>query len=213
MSAAKETLKEFYSKIPLWKQVYYKWRSLKGVPFRKKYFVGYDLDGNTYWEFYLERNQKRPRRIVEPIEPQALLFNYFEKVPIQWAQWLKYARHTPPSVYDIVADQERIKRLQILAAFKDSEQQYNRELQQHKVDANLEKELGKLNTPKSNDNDTNALDNGKHAEDAAKAMQRSGYDLNGTIKHTKIKNTANPWAEADGQKNREPEESSVKPSR
>lgn len=47
------------------RQMYFKWRSLRNVPFRKKFFIGYDLDGNTYWEFYNENNPYKARRIID----------------------------------------------------------------------------------------------------------------------------------------------------
>lgn len=47
------------------KRIYHKWKALRTVPFRKKFFVGYDLDGNTFWEFHDPNNPTRLRRIVE----------------------------------------------------------------------------------------------------------------------------------------------------
>lgn len=181
MESAADKLKAFYKKVPVWKQLYYKWRSLKNIPFRKKFFVGYDLDANTYWEFYLDKNQQRPRRLVQPYSPESLLFNYFDKIPIQWSQWLKFARKTPPSIFDILNDQERIKKLQIMANFKDSEQQYNKQLKQSKIDSNLQKELSKLNNNASN---------------AAKIVQRSGYDLD-NLTHKEIKHKSNEKLKTD----------------
>lgn len=212
--AMSDKIKAFYNKVPVWKQIYYKWRSLKGVPFRKKYFVGYDLDANTYWEFYLERQQARPRRIVEPYEPQKLLFNYFDKVPIQWAQWLKYARRTPPSIFDIIADEERIKKLQVLSQFRDSEQLYNKELKQQKIDYNLQKELSKLEAEKA-----------ERAENAAKIVQRAGVDASSLAKNQDIKTkpgvklhsdnevSDDPWKKADQHSTEQPEESTINPIR
>lgn len=221
MSAA-EKLKEFHKKVPVWKQLYYRWRSLRGVPFRRKFFVGYDLDANTYWELFLDRGQVRGRRVVQPHEPQKMLFSYFDKVPIQWAQWLKYARRTPPSIYDLIADQERLKKLQIMASFRDSEQLYNRQLKEEKIDQTLQKELSKLEAASQ-----------EKAESAAKIVQRSGFDADKSISHDKIKHAsdaklqtdaqkqeqeegsgANPWAAADAAasgKKDTPEKASVKP--
>lgn len=223
MSAA-EKLKEFHKKVPVWKQLYYRWRSLRGVPFRRKFFVGYDLDANTYWELFLDRGQVRGRRVVQPHEPQKMLFSYFDKVPIQWAQWLKYARRTPPSIYDLIADQERLKKLQIMESFRDSEQLYNRQLKEEKIDQTLQKELSKLEAASQ-----------EKAESAAKIVQRSGFDADKSISHDKIKHAsdaklqtdaqkqeqeegsgANPWAAADAAasgKKDTPEKASVKPMR
>ncbi|KAG0672003.1 hypothetical protein C6P40_000397 [Pichia californica] len=182
MNSASDKLKAFYKKVPVWKQIYYKWRAIKSIPFRHKFFIGYDLDANTYWEFYLDKNQKKPRRMVQPYSPQSMLFNYFDKIPIQWSQWLKYARKTPPSIFDIINDEERIKKLQIMANYRDSEQLYNKELKQAKIDYNLEKELHKLQDNK--------------ATNAAKIVQRSGYDLK-DLQHKEIKHSSNAKLQTD----------------
>ncbi|TID29593.1 hypothetical protein CANINC_001867 [Pichia inconspicua] len=121
------------------------------------FFKGYDLDGNSYWEFYLERQQTRPRRIVEPLNPERLIFNYFDKVPIQWAQWLRYARHEAPTPIELIKDQERVKKLQALASIKDQEQAWNKALIDDKIEKNMYKEMDRL-----------------HAEQAVDALNRSG---------------------------------------
>ncbi|OBA14317.1 uncharacterized protein OGAPODRAFT_9851 [Ogataea polymorpha] len=73
--------------IPLWKQLYYKWKSLRTIPLRKKFFVGYDLTGNTYWEFFVERKKGiRPRRLYQPYKPQEFIVDYYENIPVQWLQ-------------------------------------------------------------------------------------------------------------------------------
>lgn len=218
MSGAADKLKQFYQKVPVWKQLYYKWRSLKGIPFRKKFFIGYDLDANTYWEFYLDKKNPniRPRRLVQPYQPESMLFNYFDKVPIQWAQWLKFARKSPPSIFDILNDEERIKKLQIMANFKDSEQLMNTQIKQQTIDSNLQKELSKLESARE-----------EKAQNAAKILQRTGYDLNDSLSHKDIKHKSNdklkpdhqppsdnndPWAAAQKSSD-EPEKATVNPIR
>ena len=215
--ATAQKLKEFYSRVSVWKQLYYKWRGLKGVPLRKKFFVGYDLDANTYWEYFQDGKHLRPRRMVEPYEPQKLIFNYFDKVPIQWAQWLKFSRKTPPSIFDILQDEERVRKLQIMSQFKEGEQLYNKELHQQRIEENLNRELGKI----QNKNDR---ENQSTAENAAIAMQKSGYDLN-NLSHLEIKSKSNakletdasslaedPWKQA-AQSNDQPQEATFKPRR
>jgi NADH dehydrogenase [ubiquinone] 1 alpha subcomplex assembly factor 2 len=212
-----DKIKAFHKKIPVWKQLYFKWRSLTNVPFRKKFFIGYDLDGNTYWEFYLEGKGKniRPRRVMEPYKPEALLLNYFEKVPIQWTQWLKFSRKTPPSIFDIVADEERVRKLQILAEFKENEQLYNKELKQQKIDANLQNELQKLQQQAS-----------LQAENAAKILEKTGHSVDERIEHKEIKSKSNaklqtdaskleendPW-KSSAQASDKPEEATITPRR
>jgi NADH dehydrogenase [ubiquinone] 1 alpha subcomplex assembly factor 2 len=204
MSTPAEKLRNLYARIPAWKQIYYRWRALRGVPFRKRFFVGYDLDGNTYWEFFQDGLTRRPRRLVEPHEPQKHLFNYFEKVPIQWAQWLKFSRKQPPSVFDIIEDEERVRKLQIMTQFRDSEQLHNKQLHQQKVEQNLQKELHKISSSGAEQ---------QHAERAARTMQQSGYDLEKTLQHKEIKSKSNVKLETDASKtaNQEEEENAIDP--
>lgn len=216
---ASEKLKEFYRRVPVWKQLYYRWRALRGVPFRRKFFVGYDLDANTYWEFFLDRYQTKPRRMVQPYEPQKMLFSYFDKVPIQWAQWLKYARRTPPTIFDLIADQERIKKLQIMVNFRENEQLYNNQLKQEKIDSTLKKELSKL--------EASSHEKAQNAQNAAKIVQRSGFDAQENISHKEIKHASDaklqtdaqkmenddPWAAADAAQKDKPEKADIRPMR
>ncbi|AWU74675.1 uncharacterized protein C5L36_0A12510 [Pichia kudriavzevii] len=217
MSMHSNKIKTLYQRIPLWKQLYYKWRSIRGVPLRKKFFVGYDLEANTYWEFYLDRQQTRPRRLVEPYKPQPLLFDYFNKLPIQWTQWLRYTRRVPPTIEEILKDEERIRNLQALSQFKEHEQTYNKHLQQEKIHQNLQKELHKLEEKE----DKNRHDD---AVNAARFMQKSGYDLNETIQHQEVKEKPNtkldrdasslahdPWKRADTSDH--PQEATMTPRR
>jgi hypothetical protein len=58
------------------KQWWHKWQAARNVPFRKKFFVGYDLDGNTYWEFKNHNDPYRMRRIVEYRLPRLNLIDH-----------------------------------------------------------------------------------------------------------------------------------------
>lgn len=49
---------------------------MRNVPFRTKFFVGYDLDGNTYWEFKNHNDPYKLRRIVEYRIPRLNLIDY-----------------------------------------------------------------------------------------------------------------------------------------
>ncbi|CAN6664920.1 hypothetical protein TRVA0_036S00936 [Trichomonascus vanleenenianus] len=87
------------------KQMYHKWRALKSVPFRKKWFIGYDLDGNTFWEFQNYNDPLRMRRIVEY---KAKNLNYVDyKIPPQWHQWLRHNRPASPTLEELAADKIR----------------------------------------------------------------------------------------------------------
>ncbi|VVT56712.1 uncharacterized protein SAPINGB_P005228 [Magnusiomyces paraingens] len=92
-------------KVPRFTQLYHQWRALRNVPFRKKFFIGYDLDGNTYWEFFNPNNPLRPRRIVDYRETRKNWVDY--KMPPQWMQWLRFARPTYPTLEELAADKQR----------------------------------------------------------------------------------------------------------
>lgn len=91
------------------RQLYFKWRSLRNVPFRKKFFIGYDLDGNTFWEFRNYNDPARMRRIVEYRIPNLNYVDY--KIPPQWVQWLRHNRPTSPTLEELLADFQRQQQL------------------------------------------------------------------------------------------------------
>lgn len=87
------------------------------MPFKSKYFVGYDLDGNSYWEFKNVNNPGRYRRIVEPVNPDLSLVDH--KIPPQWMQWLRFTRPNHPSLQELLADKQRQELLQAkIAAYE-----------------------------------------------------------------------------------------------
>ncbi|GMM37365.1 hypothetical protein DASC09_046900 [Saccharomycopsis crataegensis] len=108
-------------KVSLYKALWLKWRSLKSIPFRKKFFIGYDLKGNTYWEFYLESSQERMRRIVEYRNPAP----HYEQsatsqdLPPQCMMWLRRTRPDFPTLEELQGDLIRQQRMKILAAQAD----------------------------------------------------------------------------------------------
>jgi NADH dehydrogenase [ubiquinone] 1 alpha subcomplex assembly factor 2 len=82
--------------------------------------AGFDLEGNTYWEFRLTRgteSNERWRRIVN--YPRSTHYSQV-KVSPQWHQWLRHTRKDPPTIVeqqDNIVRQERIK---VLAAQADA---------------------------------------------------------------------------------------------
>ncbi|KAF5113629.1 hypothetical protein DV454_003455 [Geotrichum candidum] len=92
-------------KVTPFRQAYLQWRSLRNVPFRNKFFIGYDLDGNTYWEFFNPNNPDRARRIVEYRDPKLNWVDY--EAPPQWVQWLRYARPHYPTLDELHRDKVR----------------------------------------------------------------------------------------------------------
>lgn len=99
------------SKISPTRQAYLKWRSLRNIPFRTKFFVGFDLDGNTYWEFHDPNNPDRLRRIVEYKDVALNWVDY--KCPPQWVQWLRHARPHYPTLQELHDDKVRQELLKI----------------------------------------------------------------------------------------------------
>ncbi|KUI64554.1 NADH-ubiquinone oxidoreductase assembly factor N7BML [Cytospora mali] len=100
---------------------WYKWKALR-LPWRKKFLIGLDLQGNTYWEFRDVRGDPsdpavRWRRIVE--YPRNTHFGDV-KVPPQWHQWLRYIRVKPPSIQEQHAEIRRQQQIKYLAAEADA---------------------------------------------------------------------------------------------
>ncbi|PBP25261.1 hypothetical protein BUE80_DR003670 [Diplocarpon rosae] len=107
------------SKTPsTFRQAWYKWKALK-LPWRKRFLVGLDLQGNTFWEFRdtLSSHKHRMRRIVEC----PATTHYSEvKISPQWHQWLRHTRCEPPSLTEQSQDLVRQRNLKILAAQADA---------------------------------------------------------------------------------------------
>ncbi|CAN8096403.1 unnamed protein product [Discula destructiva] len=99
---------------------WYKWKALR-LPWRKRFLVGLDLQGNTYWEFRDERHGPadlaRWRRIVQ--YPRTTHYGEV-KVSPQWHQWLRHLREQPPSVHEQHAELRRQHQIKYLAAEADA---------------------------------------------------------------------------------------------
>ncbi|KAL2181333.1 uncharacterized protein P884DRAFT_326057 [Thermothelomyces heterothallicus CBS 202.75] len=117
-------------------RAWYKWKMLR-LPWRRQFLVGFDLSGNTYWEF-LDRGSRLPPRTNpssqtttttttttttrrrSPVRWRRIVryprgtHHSAVNVPPAWHQWLRHTRADPPSLDEQraeVARQERIKRL------------------------------------------------------------------------------------------------------
>lgn len=98
-------------------RTWYKWKAMR-LPWRKRFLVGWDLQGNTYWEFRLTRAaNERMRRIVK--YPQSTHLSSV-KVSPQWHQWLRYTRDEPPTEGEQKGDVVRQARMKKLAAEADA---------------------------------------------------------------------------------------------
>ncbi|KAL3479906.1 hypothetical protein BJX99DRAFT_221445 [Aspergillus californicus] len=91
--------------------LWFKWKSLR-LPWRRSFFIGHDLAGNTFWEFKDTLNAGRFRRIVRP-KPRT----HFSDVQVtpQWHQWLRHVRPKPPSIKEQHEDIQRQERILVLA--------------------------------------------------------------------------------------------------
>ncbi|KAI1337893.1 hypothetical protein F5Y15DRAFT_389553 [Xylariaceae sp. FL0016] len=101
------------------RKAWYQWKALR-LPWRKRFLIGLDLQGNTYWEFTLARGDEasqRPRRIVQ--YPRSTQLSEV-RVPPQWHQWLRYQRPQPPSLQEQRTDIARQQRMKALAAEADA---------------------------------------------------------------------------------------------
>ncbi|CAH0026850.1 unnamed protein product [Clonostachys rhizophaga] len=98
-------------------QAWHKWKALR-LPWRKRFLVGSDLNGNTYWEFRLTNGpEERWRRIVK--YPRSTHFSEVKVSPL-WHQWLRYTRDSPPSLEEQHGDVARQARMKKLAAEADA---------------------------------------------------------------------------------------------
>ncbi|KAE8453353.1 hypothetical protein EG329_010214 [Mollisiaceae sp. DMI_Dod_QoI] len=100
------------------RQAWYRWKSLR-LPWRKRFLVGLDLQGNTFWEFCdtLSSHQHRMRRIVQ--YPPSTHYSEI-KISPQWHQWLRHTRNDPPSLTEQSQDLVRQRNLKVLAAEADA---------------------------------------------------------------------------------------------
>lgn len=96
--------------------------------------IGFDLAGNTFWEFKDQLNSNRFRRIVkysrhihlsdvkisrrQPCHYNNAVFTNIS-VLAQWHQWLRHTRETAPTVVEQERDLARQRQMKLLAAAAD----------------------------------------------------------------------------------------------
>ncbi|RAR09827.1 electron carrier [Stemphylium lycopersici] len=98
------------------KRAWYQWK-MQRFPWRKKWLVGFDLHGNTFWEFKDALHALRNRRIAKYSRS-----THYGDVQISpsWMQWLRHTRFEPPTVAEQHQDLMRQERMKMLAAQADA---------------------------------------------------------------------------------------------
>lgn len=122
----------------------HQWKARRDIPFRKKFFIGYDLHGNTYWEFTVDGNMQRLRRKTEPFKPQLFKADYFSTIPPQWLQWLRRTRPNAPTLEELINDQVRQQKIKILADQADEKWHFEKVRLEQEQQSKLEEELHKV---------------------------------------------------------------------
>lgn len=136
-------------KYTYFQRLLHKFKARRDIPFRRKFFMGYDLFGNTYWEFTIDGNMQRLRRKLEPYQEQLFKADYFRTVPPQWLLWLRRTRIDPPTLEELINDQVRQQRIKILAQQADEKWHLEKERLEHEHNLQLEHELKRAKEPAS----------------------------------------------------------------
>lgn len=101
---------------PSWRHLYHRFKALN-LPFRRRWFKGYDLDENTYWEFIA---QGKLRRLVEFKEKADTIGEYSQRrISPFWSSWLRFTRDAPPTMQELMEEEQRKLRIKQLAWIAD----------------------------------------------------------------------------------------------
>ncbi|KAK9376179.1 uncharacterized protein V1513DRAFT_423656 [Lipomyces chichibuensis] len=100
----------YFGNSGFFRSLYLRWKALRKVPFRKRFLIGTDLEGNTFWEWRNLNNPGRQRRMVELRTAKRDYVDY--KLPPQWNQWLRHVRIVPPTIEELMQDEARIAGIQ-----------------------------------------------------------------------------------------------------
>ncbi|KAI0016295.1 hypothetical protein F4780DRAFT_783351 [Xylariomycetidae sp. FL0641] len=172
------------------RKAWLRWKMLR-LPWRKRFLVGLDLQGNTYWEFRIRGDNSvqgaggRWRRIVE----YARGTHYSDvKVPPQWHQWLRYQRERVPSLNEQAADVARQERLKVLAAEADARWEAKPSLLDHPGQAKGQP-VPPLNTEKTQPQEQRAVKEGQEKEEETAAQKE---------RQTPTTPKDDPWKRARG---------------
>ncbi|KFY02143.1 hypothetical protein O988_02348 [Pseudogymnoascus sp. VKM F-3808] len=100
-----------------YRKAWLKWKAMR-LPWRKRFLVGLDLQGNTYWEFRDTLSPGRMRRIVD-YPPHVQYSDVSSHITPAWHQWLRHTRQAPPTIAEQELDVLRQRRVKVLAAQAD----------------------------------------------------------------------------------------------
>ncbi|EXJ74605.1 uncharacterized protein A1O5_02902 [Cladophialophora psammophila CBS 110553] len=100
------------------RDLWLRWKMLR-LPWRKRFLVGQDLYGNTFWEFKDALNHNRWRRMVKTQRRATLSSLSDVQISPQWHQWLRQTRNDPPTMQEQAADVQRQAQLKINARLAD----------------------------------------------------------------------------------------------
>ncbi|RMZ74471.1 hypothetical protein GMOD_00003516 [Pyrenophora seminiperda CCB06] len=98
------------------RRAWYQWK-MQRFPWRKKWLVGFDLHGNTFWEFKDALHALRNRRIAKYSRSTHL---GDVQISPSWMQWLRHTRFEPPTITEQHQDLMRQARMKQLAAQADA---------------------------------------------------------------------------------------------
>lgn len=75
--------------------------------------VGYDLQGNAFFESPNPNGGRTRRTIVYREKKDISEYTAGEKLPVQWSSWLSHTRRDAPTIDELEKDQERRARLRV----------------------------------------------------------------------------------------------------
>ncbi|KAG2197822.1 hypothetical protein INT47_009703 [Mucor saturninus] len=79
-------------------------------PWKKHALIGYDLNGNEYWDCPnpLGGRMKRWVQMHDKDDNNDLTRFSQDSVPVQWQAWLRHNRNVAPTIQDLLQDERRI---------------------------------------------------------------------------------------------------------
>ncbi|KAI2621864.1 hypothetical protein GGS21DRAFT_494567 [Xylaria nigripes] len=163
------------------RKAWYQWKSFR-FPWRKRFLVGLDLQGNTYWEFRLARGDapaSTPTPLRRIVHYPRSTHHSEVTVPPAWHQWLRYQRGSPPTMQEQSIELIRQQRIKVLAA---------------EADARWETKPSLLDMPAQTDVSPATRRQGQLEHGAEEQVQRGqSIDAKQTVTHAQTPHRDDPW--------------------